>query len=122
MHEQGRQFMGLASGYLDVPFIPHGVRPTLLVKTSKPGAIVSSCSTLGTMVSLKLWICLIGLPDATPSKRARLLPNGCAIIPVHMLPYAIGVDLGGTNLRAAAVDHSGTMPSIWEVPTFARRQ
>jgi glucokinase len=31
------------------------------------------------------------------------------MIPVHMVPYAIGVDLGGTNLRAAAVDRSGKM-------------
>src|SRR4029078_755787 len=28
---------------------------------------------------------------------------------VLMIDYAIGVDLGGTNLRAAAVDSSGTM-------------
>jgi glucokinase len=31
------------------------------------------------------------------------------MMPVHMIEYAIGVDLGGTNLRAAAVDHSGRM-------------
>ena len=31
------------------------------------------------------------------------------MMPVHMIEYAIGVDLGGTNLRAAAVDRSGRM-------------
>ena len=31
------------------------------------------------------------------------------MMPVHMTEYAIGVDLGGTNLRAAAIDRSGTM-------------
>lgn len=30
-------------------------------------------------------------------------------MPMHMTEYAIGVDLGGTNLRAAAIDHSGKM-------------
>jgi glucokinase len=30
-------------------------------------------------------------------------------MPVHMGEYAIGVDLGGTNLRAAAIDKSGKM-------------
>jgi len=30
-------------------------------------------------------------------------------MPVHMIEYAIGVDLGGTNLRAAAIDQSGRM-------------
>jgi glucokinase len=30
-------------------------------------------------------------------------------MPVHMPEYAIGVDLGGTNLRAAAIDQSGHM-------------
>jgi len=30
-------------------------------------------------------------------------------MPVHMIQYAIGVDLGGTNLRAAAIDQSGKM-------------
>src|SRR5689334_7157380 len=30
-------------------------------------------------------------------------------MPVHMGEYAIGVDLGGTNLRAAAIDQSGKM-------------
>ena len=31
------------------------------------------------------------------------------MMPVHMGDYAIGVDLGGTNLRAAAIDRSGKM-------------
>ncbi|HEY2012751.1 MAG TPA: ROK family protein [Bryobacteraceae bacterium] len=31
------------------------------------------------------------------------------MMPVHMIEYAIGVDLGGTNLRAAAIDKSGKM-------------
>ena len=31
------------------------------------------------------------------------------MIPVEMIEYAIGVDLGGTNLRAAAIDHAGKM-------------
>jgi glucokinase len=31
------------------------------------------------------------------------------MMPVHMIEYAIGVDLGGTNLRAAAIDRSGKM-------------
>src|SRR5215467_10727222 len=31
------------------------------------------------------------------------------MMPVHMVEYAIGVDLGGTNLRAAAIDRSGKM-------------
>lgn len=30
-------------------------------------------------------------------------------MPVHMGQYAIGVDLGGTNLRAAAIDQSGKL-------------
>ena len=30
-------------------------------------------------------------------------------MPVHMAEYSIGIDLGGTNLRAAAVDVSGKM-------------
>ena len=30
-------------------------------------------------------------------------------MPMHMTEYAIGVDLGGTNLRAAAIDKSGKM-------------
>jgi glucokinase len=30
-------------------------------------------------------------------------------MPVHMVEYSIGVDLGGTNLRAAAIDRSGKM-------------
>ncbi len=30
-------------------------------------------------------------------------------MPVHMPDYAIGVDMGGTNLRAAAIDRSGTL-------------
>ena len=32
-----------------------------------------------------------------------------AMIPVHMVEYSIGLDLGGTNLRAAAIDSAGTM-------------
>lgn len=32
-----------------------------------------------------------------------------AIIPVSMAEYSIGVDLGGTNLRAAAIDKSGNI-------------
>ena len=31
------------------------------------------------------------------------------MMPVHMTEYAIGLDLGGTNLRAAAIDKSGTL-------------
>jgi glucokinase len=31
------------------------------------------------------------------------------MMPVHMIEYAIGVDLGGTNLRAAAIDRSGKL-------------
>src|SRR4051812_50209299 len=31
------------------------------------------------------------------------------MIPVRMPDYSIGVDLGGTNLRAAAIDRGGTM-------------
>jgi glucokinase len=31
------------------------------------------------------------------------------MIPVRMPDYSIGVDLGGTNLRAAAIDHTGKM-------------
>jgi glucokinase len=31
------------------------------------------------------------------------------MIPEHMTEYAIGLDLGGTNLRAAAIDQSGTL-------------
>jgi glucokinase len=31
------------------------------------------------------------------------------MMPVHMGEYAIGVDLGGTNLRAAAIDESGKL-------------
>ena len=30
-------------------------------------------------------------------------------MPVHMAEYTIGLDLGGTNLRAAAIDRSGKM-------------
>jgi glucokinase len=30
-------------------------------------------------------------------------------MPVHMSEYTIGIDLGGTNLRAAAIDRSGKM-------------
>lgn len=30
-------------------------------------------------------------------------------MPVHMAEYTIGIDLGGTNLRAAAIDRSGKM-------------
>src|SRR5262249_17629754 len=33
------------------------------------------------------------------------------MIHVHMIQYGIGVDLGGTNLRAAAVDRTGKMLS-----------
>jgi len=31
------------------------------------------------------------------------------MMPVHMTEYAIGMDLGGTNLRAAAIDKAGTL-------------
>jgi glucokinase len=31
------------------------------------------------------------------------------MMPVHMAGYSIGLDLGGTNLRAAAIDRAGTM-------------
>jgi glucokinase len=31
------------------------------------------------------------------------------MMPLHMTEYAIGLDLGGTNLRAAAIDKSGTL-------------
>src|ERR1039458_6356740 len=31
------------------------------------------------------------------------------MMPVHMAEYSIGIDLGGTNLRAAAIDRSGKM-------------
>ena len=30
-------------------------------------------------------------------------------MPIHMAEYTIGIDLGGTNLRAAAIDRSGKM-------------
>jgi glucokinase len=30
-------------------------------------------------------------------------------MPVHMAEYSVGIDLGGTNLRAAAIDRSGRM-------------
>src|SRR4051812_31080711 len=36
-------------------------------------------------------------------------PEGVLRLPVHMVEYAIGVDLGGTNLRAAAIDRTGKM-------------
>ena len=31
------------------------------------------------------------------------------MMPLHMTEYTIGMDLGGTNLRAAAIDQSGTL-------------
>ena len=31
-----------------------------------------------------------------------------------MGPYSIGVDLGGTNLRAAAVDEKGKVLKTWD--------
>jgi glucokinase len=31
------------------------------------------------------------------------------MMPLHMTEYAIGLDLGGTNLRAAAIDKAGTL-------------
>jgi glucokinase len=31
------------------------------------------------------------------------------MMPVHMTEYTIGMDLGGTNLRAAAIDQAGTL-------------
>src|SRR5215831_34305 len=31
------------------------------------------------------------------------------MMPLHMQEYTIGLDLGGTNLRAAAIDRSGRM-------------
>src|SRR4051812_38904128 len=51
----------------------------------------------------------------SPALITRLaLARGCcqkarAIIRSRMDEYSIGVDLGGTNLRAAAIDHSGKM-------------
>ena len=36
-------------------------------------------------------------------------PHARAMMPVHMAEYSIGLDLGGTNLRAAAIDASGKM-------------
>src|SRR5450432_1584229 len=49
----------------------------------------------------------------TYSNRDGLLPTeavwGCGTMPVHMAEYTIGIDLGGTNLRAAAIDRSGKM-------------
>ena len=30
-------------------------------------------------------------------------------MPCHMAEYTIGIDLGGTNLRAAAIDRTGKM-------------
>src|SRR2546427_6358571 len=59
----------------------------------------------------------IDLTDPISSSRKGLLPmkrRQChasrrAMMPVHMIEYAIGVDLGGTNLRAAAIDRSGIM-------------
>ena len=40
-------------------------------------------------------------------KFSRLGPR--VIMPLHMAEYSIGLDLGGTNLRAAAIDRSGRM-------------
>src|SRR5437879_13763816 len=59
----------------------------------------------------------IDLTDPISSSRKGLLPmkrRQChasrrAMMPVHMVEYAIGVDLGGTNLRAAAIDRSGKL-------------
>ena len=31
------------------------------------------------------------------------------MMPMHMTEYSIGIDLGGTNLRAAAIDKSGKL-------------
>ncbi len=42
------------------------------------------------------------------------------MIPEHMSEYAIGVDLGGTNLRAAAIDHAGTLLEKISAPTNYR--
>jgi glucokinase len=39
------------------------------------------------------------------------------MIPEHMPEYAIGVDLGGTNLRAAAIDRAGKMLDKISAPT-----
>jgi glucokinase len=42
------------------------------------------------------------------------------MMPVHMSEYAIGVDLGGTNLRAAAIDRSGkTLDKISGTTNFS---
>src|SRR6516164_705718 len=46
------------------------------------------------------------LVDSSPP---ALLPKSHAIIPLRMPEYSIGVDLGGTNLRAAAIDRDGKM-------------
>jgi glucokinase len=42
------------------------------------------------------------------------------MIPKHMPEYAIGVDLGGTNLRAAAIDRTGKMLDKISAPTDFR--
>src|SRR5437763_4410593 len=43
------------------------------------------------------------------STRRPVLPEARVMIPVRMTEYTIGVDLGGTNLRAAAIDRDGKM-------------
>src|ERR1700733_10083406 len=42
-------------------------------------------------------------PETESTSRLRVM------MPVHMADYSIGLDLGGTNLRAAAIDRSGKM-------------
>src|SRR4051812_23723277 len=44
-----------------------------------------------------------------PSTSRGLLPDAHVMIPDRMSDYSIGVDLGGTNLRAAAIDRTGKM-------------
>src|SRR5215471_9928387 len=39
----------------------------------------------------------------------RITTSLHAMMPVRMADYSIGLDLGGTNLRAAAIDRSGRM-------------
>src|SRR5258708_14484227 len=51
-------------------------------------------------------------PSALLMERLAVAVVGCqdcATMPVHMAEYTIGLDLGGTNLRAAAIDRSGRM-------------
>src|ERR1051326_3392650 len=83
--------------------------PILFRKTSKRDVLVSCSSTSNAIANEKTLIGRIAYVNGTVSRHRGGLPKRFFMIPVHMLPYTIGVDLGGTNLRAAAVDQSGAM-------------